>query len=91
MGNISHRLGNELPAGAIAEAIQGDAELTDSFARFSEHLESNGIDLKKEKIVLGSALKFNPRKERFRGPLRRRADELATRRYRDPFVIPKKV
>ena len=48
-----------------------------------------GLDLTKSTYQLGPMLTFDPEKERFVD--NRRANRLLTRRYRRPFVVPKRV
>lgn len=91
MGNVSYRVGRERSCGEITGAIKGNKELTDSFERFKEHLENNEIDIKKTPVVLGASLQFDPDKERFRGEFSDRANELVSRNYRKPFVVPERV
>ena len=54
-----------------------------------EHLAANNVDLKKTPATLGAVLKMDPKTERFIG--NPEADQLLTRDYRKPFVVPAKV
>lgn len=88
-GNISYRLGRPLPPEAIRDAIRQNADLAEAFGRMEEHLKANAVDLIKTPATLGVPLKFNPRTEKFiNNPA---ANELLTRVYRPPFVVPQKV
>lgn len=88
-GNISYRLGRKLAPDAIRDAIRNNADLAEAFGRMEEHLKANAVDLVKTPATLGVLLKFDPRKEKFvNNPA---ADELLTRQYRPPFVVPEKV
>ncbi|MDH7501539.1 MAG: Gfo/Idh/MocA family oxidoreductase [Verrucomicrobiota bacterium] len=87
--NVSYRLGKHVPPGQIREALRADAGLAEAFARMEEHLAANGVDLNTEQAVLGMPLRMNPKTERFIG--NRKANELLTRKYRRPFVVPNKV
>lgn len=91
LGNVSYRVGEATRAKKITKAIGKIPELSDSFGRFLEHLEKNGMKAKKEDIILGPALEFDPAAERFTGALAGRANELITRDYRAPFVVPREV
>ena len=55
-----------------------------------EHLGRNGVNLDEETITLGPLLKFNPDTERYEGNdgLDEKANQLATRDYRKPYVVP---
>jgi predicted dehydrogenase len=88
-GNISHRLGQPLSPESILSAIKGSGELAEGLGRMEEHLGANKVDLRKTPLVLGAALRMNPKTERFiNNP---EANQLLTREYRKPFVVPEKV
>lgn len=88
-GNISHRLGKPLSPEGIRDAVKADRDLAESLERMETHLGANQVDLQKSPLILGEALKMNPKTERFiNNP---RADQLLTREYRRPFVVPEKV
>ena len=88
-GNISHRLGKTQSTEVIKEKIQGNAEASETFARMLEHLELNEVDLNKTPLTMGEFLRMDPRVEKFIG--NRKADELLSREYRAPFVVPERV
>lgn len=90
MGNISYYLGeaNKVGASEIESALKGIKSLdddADTLARTIEHLEANKVDLKKYPLSLGRLLKFDPEKLVFSDP---DAQKLATREYRNGFVVP---
>jgi len=91
MGNISYRLGAGKPPDQIAETIKGDKMHAECFGRFLEHIKANEADLAKTPIILGPWLDMDCEKEQFTGALAAKANELVTRRYREPFVVPDKV
>ncbi len=91
MGNISYRIGTESSTEKIREVIHADKDSLEAFERFQNHLSANGVSLKKTPAVLGPWLKMNSRKELFFGKFSKRANELLTRNYRKPFVVPEKV
>jgi predicted dehydrogenase len=88
-GNISHRLGKQASPDEIREAIKTDKAAMETYERFQAHLAANGVDLKIDKATLGAFLKMDPKKERFIG--NNKANELLTRNYRAPFVVPERV
>ena len=88
-GNISYRLGKPLMPEAILHELKGNSDLAESLGRVEEHLGSNKIDLHKTPFMLGAALKMNPKTERFTN--NHEANQLLTREYRKPFVVPEKV
>ncbi len=88
-GNISYRLGKTQPPEEIREAVKGDKDLAEALGRMEQHLAANNVDLKQTPATLGAALKMDPQAERFIG--NPQADQLLTREYRVPFVVPKSV
>ncbi|MCP4312409.1 MAG: Gfo/Idh/MocA family oxidoreductase [Bacteroidetes bacterium] len=91
MGNASYRIGEKSNPGAINEIIQCNACLEESFDRFRNHLFANRIDWKNEDVILGPMLRFDTDKEQFVGEFAAEANQLITRKYRKPFVVPHKV
>ncbi len=94
MANVSYRLGAPLAADAAREAIQDrGSDAADTFGRFREHLEANGVDFATGKVIVGPWLEMDTRQEQFTGAgdTARRANELLRRSYRKPFVIPERV
>ncbi len=92
-GLISHRLGEQLDDGAVRERIKSDALLTGRYEAMAAHLDKNGVDISGPNIVMGPWLKFNPQTEWFEGneDLDDRANALATRNYREPYLVPEEV
>ncbi len=88
-GNISYRLGAHKQPAEIKEALQDNKSLAEAFDRMAAHLEANGVDCSKDNLQLGVPLKFDPKKERF--PDNHLANQLLSRNYRRPFVMPAKV
>jgi predicted dehydrogenase len=89
IGNISYRLG----APAAPEAIQqklGELHVHDqvkeTFDRTCKHLADNGVELGKSPLRLGSILRLDPEREAFVDNAT--ANQLLTRTYRRPFVVP---
>ncbi len=87
--NISYRIGQKAASGEILEQIKGSRDGAETFGRFKEHLAANGIKLDETKAALGPWLKMNTKTERFEN--NDAANELLTRKYRAPFVVPEKV
>jgi hypothetical protein len=88
-GNISHRLGAFKSPAEIREAIRGEPDAENSFQRMLDHLQANEVDVNVTPLTLGVPLKMNPAREVFFGNAR--ANEMLTRHYRAPFVVPAKV
>lgn len=88
-GNVSYRLGTQSTPETIQEAIKSDKDLNESYERMVEHLSANGVFIAKDKLVMGEMLKMDPKREKFRGNAA--ANELLTRPYRKPYVVPDRV
>ncbi len=87
--NISYRVGAKHSPDEIREQIKGNSAATATFDRMAEHLAANNVDLKKNEATLGMHLTFDPAAEKFVD--NSAANELVTRHYRKPFVVPEKV
>ena len=88
-GNISYRLGKPMSPEAIRDAVKADRDLAESLGRMEEHLAANKVDLHQTPLTLGPALIMNAKTERFTN--NEEANQLLTREYRKPFVVPEKV
>jgi predicted dehydrogenase len=88
-GNISYRLGKTQSPDEIREAVKSNKDLSEALGRMEEHLAANHVDLTKTPATLGAVLKMDPQTERFIDNAQ--ADQLLTREYRQPFVVPKQV
>jgi len=95
LGNISHRLGTHFSQAEIREKMKDRTDITEALARFEEHLTANGVDMAQAKPVLGAGLDFVPAEERFATSceydLGTWANQLLTRNYRAPYIVPEKV
>src|SRR5882724_3502507 len=85
-GNISYRLGRHQSPVEIRDAVKGDKDLAEALGRMEEHLGANKVDLEKSPATLGALLSMDPTTERFIE--NREANQLLTREYRAPFVVP---
>ena len=88
-GNISYRLGKTQSPGETREAVKDSKDLTESLGRMEEHLGANQVDLHKTPAILGAVLNMEPKSEKFVGNAA--ANQMLTREYRKPFVVPEKV
>jgi predicted dehydrogenase len=88
VGNVSHRLGEPLPASEIARAVVGDDLLSGSFERLASHLRANGVDVDSPPgaLKLGPWLEIDVAEETFRN--NPAADRLRARKYRPGFELP---
>lgn len=87
--NISYRLGQTHSPDEIRAAVRDNQDMAEALGRMEEHLAANQVDTKKTPATLGAVLKMNPKTERF--VENAAADEMLTRDYRAPFVVPAKV
>ncbi|MES1213032.1 MAG: Gfo/Idh/MocA family oxidoreductase [Singulisphaera sp.] len=86
LGNISYRLGTPEPFQQVEMRLAGNDDAVDTFERFTEHLQENGVDTKKTHITYGRELHFDIDDERFVNDSQ--ADAMLTREYRAPFIVP---
>jgi predicted dehydrogenase len=91
LGNISYRVGKQVPPTQLEDQIKGDKLAVDAFERVKAHLTANGVDLGATPPTLGPWLTLDPKAERFTGALSEEANKLVKRDYRAPYVIPDQV
>ncbi len=91
LANASYRLGEEVPFTTEPKGFEGNKWGIEALERMAEHLKKNGLDLKETTLRVGPKLTFDPKTEKFTGPLADKANALITRKYRPPFVVPDKV
>jgi predicted dehydrogenase len=86
LGNISYRLGSQIPLAEVLPRLQGYYHAALDFGRFAQHLADNGLPLDSTTIQFGQPLTLDVANERFvdSSP----ADAMLTREYRAPFVVP---
>ena len=89
LGNISYRLGTDVPFNPRTKAFGDDKAAYDALMHFEDYLKHNGLKLEAMTYRLGRKLDFDPETERFVGDAE--ANALLTRDYRKPFVVPDKV
>jgi predicted dehydrogenase len=88
-GNISYRLGKTHSPEEIRDAVKADKPLAEALGRMEKHLAANNVDLKRTPATLGAVLTMDPKTERFLG--NDTANQMLTREYRKPFVVPETV
>lgn len=89
LANIAYRLGRKASPGEIQEQLQGRPVLAEAVGRMEEHLAANGVDLARTPATFAYPLEIDPESQRFIG--NDAADELLTRVYRPPYVVPNQV
>ncbi len=90
LGNISYRLGSEATFADAAQALPQHETVAASWKALEEHLTGAlGVNLADLRCTVGPKLAFDGGRERFRDNAA--ADQLLTRDYRAPFVVPEMV
>ena len=88
LANISYRTGRAMAPGDIRDQLAAKSALTEPYARFTQHLTVNGVDLARTPAILGAPLTFDPATEKFTGENREAANKLRSREYRAPWIVP---
>ncbi len=89
LGNISYRLGLDLP---LAEAktqlasLDANGDMAATLERTEQHLREHGVDLKATYLRVGKPLACDPVAEQVLDD--QDANRMLTRCYRRPFVVP---
>ena len=89
LGNISYQVGHAMTPDELTERTQGDSLAAAAPGRMVEHLKSHNIDFAKTPLTVGATLTVDADKERFTGEFSSAANPMLTRKYREPFVVPK--
>jgi predicted dehydrogenase len=90
LGNISYRLGEQVPGTVRPDVLDKHEEVAKSWETIMQTVKGTlGLDLSKNTYQLGPMLRFRPKAEEF--VRNRAANALLTRPYREPFVVPKQV
>jgi len=86
LGNISYRLGKEVPGTTAPVGLPDNPQVAESLAALKTQLK-DALDLDWEKTTyqMGIKLDFDAEKEQFVG--NDAANKLLTRDYRDPYVV----
>jgi predicted dehydrogenase len=88
LANMSYRLGEKQgfskkdPFGAYSDG-------NEAFERMCAHLKAEGVDLDKVQLTVGRTLSVDTKAESIVGDAK--AQELLTREYRKPYVVPEQV
>jgi predicted dehydrogenase len=86
LANISLRLGHEVPFDKKSKAFGDDKAACETLSRMEEHLKENGLASNGLNYQLGRTLTFDAATESFVGDAQ--ANELLTRPYRPPYLVP---
>jgi len=95
LANISHRLGTARALADTRAELAPRADVAETLDRLASHLADNGVDLARERAVVGPALEVLPDEERFASQSAYDAgffaNRLARGQYRAPYVVPEAV
>ncbi len=86
LANASIRLGGKVPFKPRPEALTAVPEVAEVLERTESYLAGNGLDLDKDGYTLGRELNVDPISETVIDDPQ--ANDLLTRHYRKPFVVP---
>jgi hypothetical protein len=86
LGNTSYRLGTEVPFDARNKALGDNQVVVESFEKIKDNCRVVGMNLDASKYRLGRVLNLDPSAEQFVGD--EQANQLLSRQYRAPFVVP---
>ena len=90
LGNLSYRLGQDVPFSRECKALGDDRAAYEAFESMKEHLgKANKLSLDDKNYRLGRTLVFDPEAEKFVGD--DEANKLLTRPYREGFAVPERV
>lgn len=90
LGNISYRLGEEVPFDKPMQTLGGDKLACETLLDLKRHLADDaGLELAGTAYRLGRLLHFDAQADKFIGDAE--ADRMLTRPYRKPFVMPERV
>lgn len=87
MGNISYRVGSEVPYEEVQEVIKKDDQVLDAYEGVLAHLRANGVNIDKTSVTLGPHLTMDSEQERFVGQYADGANQYLKRSYREPYVV----
>ena len=90
LGNVSYRLGAEVPFSQENKSLGDDKAAYEAFDSMKQHLAGAAkLTLDSATYRLGRKLEFDAKAEKFTGD--DEANKLLTRPYRQPFVVPEQV
>ena len=89
LGNISYRLGKPAKFDKKAGVLGDNKQVVDSFNMLRDNLQAVKVNLDEVTYQLGRVLNFDPETERFAGD--EQANQMLSRDYRKPFVVPEQV
>ena len=89
LANVSYRLGEKTSFRKKTKPFGNNPKASEYFERMQEHLKDNGLKLEETDYIVGRTLAFDASTESIKGD--EEANQLLSRQYRPPYVIPDKV
>ena len=89
LANVSYRLGEKTSFRKKTKPFGNNPKASEYFGRMQEHLKDNGLKLEETDYIVGRTLAFDASTESIKGD--EKANQLLSRQYRPPYVIPDKV
>jgi predicted dehydrogenase len=89
LGNISYRTGDPESFKNVPKDVADNKDMAETYKRYQQHLEDNMLKLDELTQQVGPKLAFNAEAENFGSNAK--ANELLTRDYRAPFIVPEKI
>ena len=89
--NMAWRAGREATVDQVRENMKSSEDALNTLKDILEQLGGSGVDLAKQPFVLGPALTYDRKQERFVGPNAGEANKYLKCSYREPFVVPEHV
>lgn len=89
MGNISYRLGEQVPFNSKAQSLGDNKQVVESWQKVQANCKAVGMNLSDKKYQLGRTLEVDPKAERFVND--DQANLMLTREYRKPYEITEEV
>ncbi|MBP85299.1 MAG: dehydrogenase [Planctomycetaceae bacterium] len=89
LGNVSYRLGESASFSEQSKSLGDNKQVVESFETLKSNIGAVDIKLSETTYTVGRTLTLNPKTEKFIGD--EDANQLLTRPYRKPFVVPEQV
>ena len=89
LANVSYQLGEKQSFSKKNKIFGDNKKAYEYFERMQDHLKGNSLKLEEIDYVVGRELKFDSKNESIIGD--DEANDMLTRKYRAPFVVPEKV
>lgn len=89
LANVSYRLGEKTSFRKKTKPFGNNPKASEYFERMQEHLKDNGLKLEETDYIVGRTLAFDASTESIKGD--EEANQLLSRQYRPPYMVPDKV